>query len=371
MFSAIKNFVIQGTQRSFGDEINRRIVVVNLFSAVGSFITFALGFRALFSQDFPLAGVLLTASVLFAVSQRIQLHHGAESHGMLGSVLLLSCLLLLMILLVISGGNMGTGPLWIFTVPPVTMFFAGFKRGLVVITFFVLLLSVILFTPGDAFLLTPYSFEFKSRLLYSFLTVSFLSAFYEFSRQRSYEKAMYLSEQFEHQALHDPLTQLLNRRGGQQQLENEFSRIQRNGKSFSIALADIDRFKKINDTFGHDLGDEVLKRVSELFSSRLRTQDSLSRWGGEEFLFIFPETNEENATIATNQIREHLSAFELPIAGRQHQVTSSFGICEITPLTTLTEALSNVDKALYKAKNSGRNKVYTASSLTCDQSDSD
>lgn len=121
-------------------------------------------------------------------------------------------------------------------------------------------------------------------------------------------------------------------------------------KPFSIALADIDRFKSINDTFGHDAGDEVLKKVASVFSSRLRAQDGLSRWGGEEFLFIFPETNEQDARMVTEQIRENLSANAIPVDNKSHRVTSSFGVCEITPSMTLTTALNLADQALYQAK---------------------
>ena len=223
-----------------------------------------------------------------------------------------------------------------------------------------IIIIVIFFTPDNALLATEYSFEFKTRIVYTFITVSFLSAVYEYSRQRSYNTAVYLSEQFERQARYDPLTTILNRRGGQQQLEQELSRMQRNKKPFSIALADIDRFKSINDTFGHDAGDEVLKKVASVFSSRLRAQDGLSRWGGEEFLFIFPETNEQDARMVTEQIRENLSANAIPVDNKSHRVTSSFGVCEITPSMTLTTALNLADQALYQAKNDGRNKVCTA-----------
>ncbi|MDO6568890.1 GGDEF domain-containing protein [Alteromonas sp. 1_MG-2023] len=363
MLNALKKFIELGTHKSLSDDVNRRIRVVNMFSAVGMALTFILGFRALFAQDIQLTFILLTASILFAIAYKMQATIGAKRGSFISAMVIIACLMSLMLILVVTGGNAGTGPLWIFTVPPVTMFFTGFRRGILALTGFISLVVIVLFAPDNALLTTEYSFEFKTRLLYSFITVSFLSAFYEYSRQRSYNTAMYLSEQFERQARYDPLTTLLNRRGGQQQLEQELSRMQRNNKPFSIALADIDRFKSINDTFGHDAGDEVLKQVSDAFSRRLRVQDSLSRWGGEEFLFIFPETSEQDAKNVTEQIRENLSARSIPINDKHHQVTSSFGVCEITPSITLTTALNLADQALYQAKNNGRNKVCTASEL--------
>ena len=360
MLNPIRKFIELGTHNSLPDDINRRIRVVNMFSAVGMGLTFFLGIRALFAQDTQLACILLSASILFAISHKIQSTIGAKRGSFISAMVIIAYLMSLMIILVITGGNAGTGPLWIFTVPPVTMFFTGFRRGLFALTGFITII-IVLFAPDNALLATEYSYEFKTRLIYSFITISFLSAFYEYSRQRSYSTAMYLSEQFERQARYDPLTTILNRRGGQQQLEQELSRMQRNKKPFSITLADIDRFKSINDTFGHDAGDEVLKQVAGVFSSRLRAQDSLSRWGGEEFLFIFPETNEQEAKTVIEQIRENLSAEPIPLDGKSHRVTSSFGVCEISSSMTLTTALNLADQALYQAKNDGRNKVCTAS----------
>ena len=193
--------------------------------------------------------------------------------------------------------------------------------------------------------------------------MSFLSAFYEYSRQKSYDTAVFLSEKFEKQALHDSLTHLLNRRGGQQQLEQEYSRLQRSKKPFAIALADIDGFKSINDALGHEVGDEVLKRVAGKLNSRLRGQDVLSRWGGEEFLFIYPETDEANAMSAAEQVRKLLDESPVVINGQTRNVTISIGVTELTPSTSLSDALIKADKALYKAKDSGRNQVIAASSL--------
>jgi len=360
MFKVAKKLVLQGTRHHYDDDVNRRIAVVNLFAAVGSAITCVLALNALFSHDYPLSYILFCASLLFLLSQRVQVVHRNRKGRMVAVVLLLINLQLLMTLLIITGGNEGTGPLWVYTVPPVTMFFAGFKRGLVTIASFTMLISILLFSPDDALLLTHYSFEFKTRLIFSFLTVSFLSAFYEYSRERSYETISYLSDKYEHQAKYDMLTELLNRRGAQLHLEQEESRLKRNGKAFSIALADIDRFKSINDTLGHEMGDEILKRVSRLFKSRVRTQDLIARWGGEEFLFIFPETDAANAVIVCNQIREILQDTPIVVGGKTQKVTSSFGVSEVNTFISVSDALNKADQALYQAKSNGRNLVCEA-----------
>lgn len=363
MFTSIKKFMAQGSSSQYDEETNRRIIVVNLFAAVGMSVTFFLGLTALGSNDYPLAIILLVSSAIFALSQQIQVRNKTAKGRVIAMSLLLGCLMMLMAILTITGGSENTGPLWIYTVPPVTMFFAGFQRGLLATVLFTLLICILLFMPNDALLLASYTMAFKSRLILSFMTVTFLSAFYEYSRQKSYDTAVYLSEQFERQAQHDPLTHLLNRRGVQQRLDREEGRSKRNEQAFCVALADIDRFKSVNDKYGHKGGDEVLKRVSQLFNNRLRKHDTVARWGGEEFLFIFPETSEHQASLVVEEIRAILEDSPMVLDGKTFKVTSSFGICEVSKDVELDKALSLADQAMYRAKSDGRNRVFSASNL--------
>lgn len=363
MFSLVKKYMSQGTSSQYDEEVNRRIIVVNLFSAVGMWVTFFLGLSAIHSSDYPLATILLVSSVIFAISQQIQVRNRTAKGRVIAMSLLLGCLMMLMAILTITGGSENTGPLWIYTVPPVTMFFAGFQRGLLATVLFTLLICILLFMPNDALLLASYTTAFKSRLILSFMTVTFLSAFYEYSRQKSYDTAMYLSEQFERQAQHDPLTHLLNRRGVQQRLDQEEARSKRNKQAYCVAIADIDRFKSVNDKFGHKGGDEVLKRVSQVFSNRIRKHDIVARWGGEEFLFIFPETTEEQAMLVAEEIRAILSNSPIVIDGKSFKVTSSFGVCEVSKDLDVDKALNLADQAMYRAKSDGRNRVNPASAL--------
>lgn len=361
MISLLKRYITSGVKHHYKDETNRRIMVVNLFSAVGVTITFFLGMRALLEQEIPLATILLTASIVFALSQRIQIQFGTRRSRTVSITLLISCLMILVFLLLVTGGKDNTGPLWIYLVPPVTMFFAGFTRGLLALLFFIIACTLLFFVFDGSLLIASYSYAFKSRLLYSFLTVTFLSAFYEYSRQKSYDIALDLSEQFEQQANHDHLTKLVNRRGAQTALEREYARVQRSNSKFSIAIADIDRFKSINDTYGHEVGDDVLRKVSQIFSARLRKQDTVARWGGEEFMFIFPETSAAETTQVLEELREILSFSSIAIKDNEIHITSSFGICELTSQLSLADGIRHADMSLYRAKESGRNKVVVFS----------
>jgi len=339
-------------------------MVVNLFAGVGMSITFLLGTRAFIDAEYSLATTLYTASVVFAISQRLQVRFPCPKARTLSISLLIFCLMVLTLLLLITGGKDNTGPLWIYLVPPVTMFFAGFVRGLIALIVYTIVSAIVLFGFGDTAYVANYTYAFKTRLLYSFLTVSFLSAFYEYSRQKSYDTALYLSEQFERQAKHDHLTQLLNRRGAQQCLEREYARMLRNKRAFSIAIADIDRFKNINDTLGHEQGDEVLRQISNVFSSRLRAQDVLARWGGEEFMFIFTDTDEAGAVKALEGLKETLNEAPLNINGSDIRITSSFGVSEVNPNTDISCAIRRADQALYFAKENGRDCVCAISTLS-------
>jgi diguanylate cyclase (GGDEF)-like protein len=138
----------------------------------------------------------------------------------------------------------------------------------------------------------------------------------------------------------------------------------RGKRTFSVAIADIDRFKSINDTLGHEQGDEVLRQISKVFSSRLRGQDILARWGEEEFMFIFTDTDEAGAVNALENIRECLNKAPLNINGKEIHVTSSFGVSEVTPNIDISCAVRRADQALYYAKDNGRDRVCDFSSLS-------
>ncbi|MEG3768841.1 GGDEF domain-containing protein [Alteromonas sp. 14N.309.X.WAT.G.H12] len=348
-----------GCDPKFDEETNRRILVVNLFALVGFSITLVLGISAIAYAAYGLGFSLLVASALFFLSKQLQAFYPNKYGHIMAVLLLLTCLISLETFLIITGGVDNTGPLWIYILPPVAMFFGGFTRGLAVVVCFTLLIAIILLFPNDALLLTEYDHAFKTRLLYSFITVSFLSAFYEYSRERTYVMMRIISEKFEQQALHDPLTKLPNRRGINQLLMHELKRHQRSGKPLTLVISDVDHFKQINDTYGHAHGDIVLERTATLLRQHIRRQDIVSRWGGEEFLIILPETTESDAVKLANKLRQSLADTSFWLKDIEVTITASFGICEINENVSLDRALTLADNALYEAKRLGRNTVVS------------
>jgi diguanylate cyclase (GGDEF)-like protein len=169
------------------------------------------------------------------------------------------------------------------------------------------------------------------------------------------------SLELERQATHDMLTGLYNRRYADDYLQREIENSKRHNRNFAIALADIDHFKQINDRFSHAAGDEVLRRVAGILVNRCRKTDVVTRYGGEEFLLFFPDTNSEFAEQICGQIRAAIEKADWsPIAdmvGDEFGITISFGIAEVGNDSRRTTVLGDADSRLYQAKRGGRNRV--------------
>ena len=152
----------------------------------------------------------------------------------------------------------------------------------------------------------------------------------------------------------DQLTGAYNRHKLLESLDYEIKRIQRNKASLSLVMLDIDHFKWINDTYGHSTGDEVLRELVRIIQDSLRQVDILTRWGGEEFLVLAPDTNKLAAAALAERLRWTVSEHEFPQVGK---ITVSLGIAEYGGKETADELLSRVDERMYLAKQSGRNRV--------------
>ena len=157
----------------------------------------------------------------------------------------------------------------------------------------------------------------------------------------------------------DGLTGLLNHVTLKSQLESEISRAHRQREPLSFAMIDIDNFKQVNDSYGHPVGDRVIKSVSRMLTKRLRKSDLIGRYGGEEFAIILPETDIETAQQLLDNIRQSFSKLLQQFDEIQFNCTFSAGITQLTPETNLDSLISRADAALYDAKHAGRNRVNT------------
>jgi diguanylate cyclase (GGDEF)-like protein len=352
----VHNYLNTGVVQSNDPEANQKIFVANLFSFIGYSITFLMGTSAFVRQDRLLGAVLMIASLIFFSSHLILRSKRITNPYKFSANLVTTSLMLLMVYLVFTGGVNGTGPLWIYIVPPVALFFGGMRKGTRNLGIFVLVISVLMFYPNDEWLGTSYTFEFKSRLIYSFLTVSCLFAFYEFIRQNSFYRLQEMSQKFEKQAMRDPLSGLLNRRGMRENLQSEFDRRKRYNNDLTVMMCDIDHFKTVNDQYGHDKGDEIIKSLATIFKSGLRKQDSLARWGGEEYLFLLPETNDSQAMQLAEKLRSKIEETQYKQDDKTFSITISIGLHQIASTDTINQAITKADTNLYKAKEQGRNR---------------
>lgn len=160
----------------------------------------------------------------------------------------------------------------------------------------------------------------------------------------------------------DGLTGSLTRRAFSERAMGEIDRFHRHGRPCSVVIMDIDHFKSVNDTYGHEAGDRVLRDVAQLVSTMNRKGDVLGRLGGEEFVILLPETSASEACIAMERVRSSIEAHDVGLTdGQTIGVTASFGIAEMNAtITSVDRWLSIADASLYAAKRAGRNRCETA-----------
>ena len=168
-------------------------------------------------------------------------------------------------------------------------------------------------------------------------------------------------EQLERLANYDSLTGVYNRGAILRKLEELTNHARRYREAFSLSLMDIDHFKKVNDRYGHLIGDEVLERIAELVRDDVRIADSVGRYGGEEFIVVLPKTDLDSAVIVAERIREIIQASEMIASeGKVFSVTVSQGLSSYRADDDKDSLISRADEALYRAKENGRNRVETS-----------
>jgi diguanylate cyclase (GGDEF)-like protein len=176
-------------------------------------------------------------------------------------------------------------------------------------------------------------------------------------RQRLEELVEARTQELQVLATTDELTGILNRRRILAVAAEECQRLARYPEALCFAMFDVDHFKLINDLFGHSLGDQALRQVAVTARSQLRLQDRMGRYGGEEFLIVFPETSLEGAARVTERVRAAIETLVIYEGSLRATLTISAGVAEVAQGETLDDVLRRVDSAMYLAKSAGRNQI--------------
>ena len=212
--------------------------------------------------------------------------------------------------------------------------------------------------------LSPISLKWVNALHVA-LVFGMLSALAAFYRRT----VLIAEDRLRKQATLDPLTGLNNRRHFETLATHVLARSQRDGTPVALLLCDVDHFKRVNDEHGHAVGDEVLIAMSRLLGHNLRDGDVLARWGGEEFLALMPACPLDNACAVAERIRAAVHATPVDVGTASLTITLSFGVAQVHGAADLQAAIARADKALYEAKNGGRNRVSVARSNSPEKMD--
>ena len=188
-----------------------------------------------------------------------------------------------------------------------------------------------------------------------FISIIMISYIFSRDENAAESKLMKFNDRLMHQAVTDPLTGLYNRRRAREYMDTMVKNM--NHDSISVAIGDIDFFKKVNDTYGHDAGDEVLKYIAETFKDLFAGKAFISRYGGEEFLIVFPGLNGDEAYILLEDMRKDIQNSTVISGEEEIRVTMTFGLTEFDFNKDIDHTIKEADDKLYKGKSSGRNCV--------------
>lgn len=333
-------------------EIKRRRLTLYFISYVGGFIMAALAIENFNYGDYFLT--MLISVCALAVFINVALSHiFTQSNIFYYTAGVIVALVVFVV--AYTGGYLNTGLYFFFPLIFIQIVIVGYKASLGYAGVTVGVVAFILYNQNH--IPSNYAPEHVTRFLISascFLCVAFIG---EFFWHQSHREMMTDNLEKIRQANTDPLTKLPNRRF----LESVYFERTMIAPSeyfpLSLVVADIDYFKVVNDTFGHDAGDQVLIHTAKLMKQSIRSTDVIVRTGGEEFLILYPKTTLSQAMKLAEKIRQEVEKDQLDIEGVEHSLTSSFGVATALTEANINATLKLADDNLYTAKQLGRNRV--------------
>ena len=357
-FLSKKFITLINKDTSFEDETKELVVVLRTFSFIICiyFIVFAI--IALCSHHFKIIPMFIPWLLLYVTCFLSSFYFRKRMVFHIGSIITLSWIIYFNILM---GWDCGVQH---FMFPLLLIsFFATYDNfsGKLIYTFSVFCLRIVLYfyTKLHAPLITlPTSVNAALQILNTstlFIIMFFVCWIYSQTNQANQAKLALYNERLKYDASTDTLTGLLNRRSMYELLKSYTDISSRH--FFSIAMGDIDFFKKVNDQNGHECGDAVLKAVANYLKDYMQDKGTVCRWGGEEFLFLFPDTNGDQATSHIFDINEKISYLPIVYNDETLHITMTFGVEEYDFHSSSSELIKRADDKLYLGKEQGRNTV--------------
>lgn len=339
----------------FGETERKRSYRLNLLiGLIGIAFLLAFGLNALTGGQPILALSLILASAAGLGSLWLMRRTGDPRYGADGISLAAAYVF---VYLIVTGGVDATGPLWCFPLVALVTFLQGLRRGSYMVVGLTLVTLLVMFVPNLPFEVAEYGATFKIRFLASFLALALMALIYEYVRAKSQTRYRQISSQLDKVARTDELTGLANRREMNSLMEREYARFARYGQAFSVIMLDLDRFKILNDRFGHAFGDHVLTEVASSLAANIRLTDHAARWGGEEFLILLSQTDLGQASRVAEKLRLAIAEIQPGEGGHRITVTASMGVESIEHAKSIENLVNQADERLYQAKHKGRNLV--------------
>ncbi len=247
---------------------------------------------------------------------------------------------------------------WAFTLPPIAFSILGHKKGIAVNIVFLFINLFLMSTAWKIFPTAPYSGFVVVRFAVIYVMLTLIIFAYEASQQILINYIQKEKDKFEKASMYDALTGLSNRLDIMTKIEAERERQLRLGNPFTLILGDVDNFKDINDTYGHDSGDYVLKKIAGILKDQVRGIDHPSRIGGEEFLIMLVETDINDCRKVAERIRKEIESTVFSYRHANFSVAMTFGLSAYQGVDdNVEECIKRADQALYIGKSQGKNRV--------------
>ncbi|MFD2166201.1 GGDEF domain-containing protein [Thalassotalea euphylliae] len=332
-------------------DVKRKKLVLSFFTYIGTVFLLIFGFKTP-AEATLLKTTLFSAAALFLINLFVlRFHKRLELTTTLTGLSIIP----LVLAIVYTGGHQNTGLYWTYPFPITLFIFFGYWRGLVLNLILFAGITFLVFSPELT--IAVYRIEEISRYFASYIVNVILCLIAEYFRFKSHSELTNVNIEKQKQANTDALTGLPNRRFVDSVfIEDVISNPSRHFP-LSIAILDIDHFKRVNDNYGHDIGDLVLKHVATTIRRVLRESDLVARIGGEEFLLIFRDVDITKGMMVAEKVRAGIEAAPFEKGNTHIRITVSMGCAQVDDTVNFDNVIKTADEHLYQAKEHGRNRV--------------